>query len=279
MGREIFDLQVPAADHRIPYGAAQQHFADLRVPAGPGPHPVAIVLHGGFWRCSRNLLYMGHLCEALRRAGIATWNVEYRGIGHDGGAFPGTLEDVAVGACHLTRVAAAHHLDLARVIAAGHSAGGHLALWLATSKCGPPLRGAVSLGGIGDLHRAWELQLGDAVVADFMGGSPDQYPERYRAASPIENLPCGVPVRLVHGDPDTIVPIEIAERFLAATADVDDDCRLTRLPGASRPHRRSSFPPAPPPRECWASAGTRAAQVRPAPRAGLRPPLAAPRAC
>jgi acetyl esterase/lipase len=232
MGREILELPAPAADHRIPYGPADQHFADLRIPAGPGPHPVAIVLHGGFWRCSFQLLYMGHLCQALRRAGIATWNIEYRGIGHQGGAFPGTLQDVAAGASHLADVAEQYCLDLARVIAAGHSAGGHLALWLATSKRGLPLRGAVSLGGVADLHRAWELQLSNTVVADFMGGSPEQYPERYRAASPIENLPCGIPLRLVHGDADIVVPIAIAERFLAAATEVDDDCRLIRLPGA-----------------------------------------------
>ncbi len=232
MGREILELPAPAADHRIPYGGAEQHFADLRIPTGHGPHPVAIVLHGGFWRSSFQLLYMGHLCEALRRAGVATWNIEYRGIGHDGGAFPGTLEDVAAGACHLARVAVQHQLDLSRVVAAGHSAGGHLALWLATSKRGLPLRGAVSLGGVADLRRAWELQLSNTVVADFMGGSPEEYPDRYRAASPIENLPCGVPVRLVHGDADTVVPIKIAERFLAAAREVGDDCRLTRLRGA-----------------------------------------------
>jgi acetyl esterase/lipase len=175
---------------------------------------------------------MGHLCEALRRAGVATWNVEYRGIGHDGGAFPGTLEDCAAGACRLADVAASHHLDLNRVIAAGHSAGGHLALWLATSKRGFPLRGVVSLGGVADLRRAWELKLSNTVVSDFMGGSPDRYPDRYRAASPIENLPCGVPVRLVHGDDDMVVPIEIAERFLAAAREVKEDCHLSRLPGA-----------------------------------------------
>lgn len=229
MGREILDLPAPPADRRIAYGPAEQHFGELRLPAGPGPHPVAIAIHGGFWRAGFNLLYMGHACEALRAAGIATWNIEYRGIGHDGGGFPGTLRDAASASACVNRI---EGLDLSRAIAIGHSAGGHLALWLAASWHGIPLRGAVSLGGVADLDRAWELGLSNTVAADFLGGGPRDHAERYEMASPYRRLPRGVPTRLIHGDADDVVPIEIAERFEGAACAAGDDCRLIRLPGA-----------------------------------------------
>ncbi len=229
MGREILDIAPPPCHERIQYGPGEFHFGELRVPAGAGPHPVVIVIHGGFWRPAFDLVYMGHVCAALTGFGFATWNIEYRRMTHEGGGYPGTLDDVAAASSHLRNIPA---VDPARAIAIGHSAGGHLALWLATSKRGIPLRGAVSLGGVADLRRAWELQLSNTVVGDFIGGSPAEYPERYRAASPIENLPCGVPTRLVHGDADATVPIEIAQRFQQAAAGAGDDCRLVTLPGA-----------------------------------------------
>jgi acetyl esterase/lipase len=174
MGREILELPAPAADQRIAYGPGEFHFADLRLPTRPGPHPVVIVIHGGFWRAAFDLVYMGHVCDALTRVGFATWNIEYRRIGHKGGGFPGTLRDVASASARLNRVAG---LDLSRAVAIGHSAGGHLALWLATSGRGIPLCGAVSLSGVADLDRAWELGLSNTVVADFLGGGPLDVPE------------------------------------------------------------------------------------------------------
>jgi acetyl esterase/lipase len=229
MGREILSLPAPPADFRVPYGPGEFHFGDLRLPSGAGPHPVVIVIHGGFWRAQFDLLYMGHVAASLTRAGVATWNIEFRRIGQPGGGYPGTLDDVAGGAAHLRKMASNHKLDLSRVVAIGHSAGGHLALWLAASKKGLPLHGAVSLAGVADLRRAYELKLSNTVVADLMGGSPEQYPERYKDASPIERLPAGVPVRLIHGEKDDIVPIEIAERYEKAAKAAGDDARLARL--------------------------------------------------
>ena len=218
-------LEPPPPGIPIAYGEREQQFGHLRVPDGPGPHPVIVVIHGGFWRSIRNLYYAGHMAEALTRRGAATWNIEYRGIGHAGGAYPGTLEDVARAGAKLVEIAPKYNLDLQRVIAVGHSAGGQLALWLRTI----PLAGVVSLAGVVDLRRAQELHLGDGVVGDFLGGSPVEFPDRFSAASPIERLPRGVPVRLVHGDQDDIVPIEISERYLAAARAAGDDCELVRV--------------------------------------------------
>ena len=215
----------PPPGIHIAYGDGEQHFGHLRLPEGPGPHPVVFLIHGGFWRSIRNLYYAGHMAEALTRRGVATWNIEYRGIGHDGGAYPGTLEDVTRAAAKLVEFAPEYDLDLTRVVAIGHSAGGQLALWLRTI----PLAGIVSLAGVVDLRRSWELQLGDGVVGEFMGGSPIEFSDRYRDASPIERLPRGVPVRLIHGEQDDIVPIEISERYLEAATAAGDDCRLLRV--------------------------------------------------
>src|SRR5579872_5792979 len=130
----VLETAAPRADARLRYGPDPLHFGDLRLPGGTGPHPVVVMVHGGFWRARFNLEYAGHLCAALAALGIATWNVEYRRLGDTGGGWPGTLLDVAAAADHLRTLAAPYHLDLSRVVAMGHSAGGHLALWLAARR-------------------------------------------------------------------------------------------------------------------------------------------------
>ena len=231
MGREIMTLPAPPYDHKIAYGDDPFQFGYLRVPKSAGPHPVAIVIHGGFWRAAFDLEHSGHMCAALTRAGIATWSLEYRRIGNAGGGWPGTCEDVLRGASHLRTLASQYPLNAARAIAIGHSAGGQLALWLAVQKK-PRLRGAVSLAGVVDLARAWELKLSNTVVGDFMGGSPHELGGAYKLASPIECLPIGTPTRLVHGDQDDVVPIEISQRFVAAAVKAGDDSKLVMLAGA-----------------------------------------------
>jgi acetyl esterase/lipase len=243
MGREILDLPAPPADVRLPYGPDPLQFGDLRLPQGAGPHPVAIVLHGGFWRAQYGLEYAGHMCVAFARAGIATWNLEYRRIGNPGGGWPETFLDVALGADHLRTLAKKYPLDLKRVISVGHSAGGHLALWLAARPRIPagdplsgddpiPLRGAAPIAGVVDLRRGWELRLSDGVIGELMGGPPEKLPQRYYAGSPIELVPLGVRVRLLHGTDDSVVPIEISNNYQKAASQAGDDAGLVPLPGA-----------------------------------------------
>ncbi len=208
----------------IPYGADPLQYGELRLPATGGPHPIAIVLHGGFWRARYNLEYMRPFCEALTAAGIATWNLEYRRIGNPGGGWPGTLDDAATGAEHVTSLSLQFDLDLSHVVAVGHSAGAHLAFWLAGGT--RILTAAISLAGVLDLRRAWELQLSNNVVTDFLGGSPDELPERYDSASPIERLPLRIPQKVFHGTADTNVPFEISERYVEAAHLWNDDVEL-----------------------------------------------------
>ena len=215
---------------RINYGSGEFHFGELRIPQTAGPHPAAIVIHGGFWRATYGLDYIGYACDALTTAGMATWNIEYRRLGHAGGGWPGTLDDVSNAADHLQSIAPQFNLDLNRVIAMGHSAGGHLALWLGTRK--KWLRGVISLAGVADLRRAWELKLSNTVVAEFLGGSPDEVPDRYKFASPIEQLPLGLPQKLFHGTVDDSVPYEISRRYVQAAKLRGDDAELITLENA-----------------------------------------------
>jgi acetyl esterase/lipase len=229
--QSILDIAPPPPGRRIAYGSGEFQFAELRLPAGNGPHPVAIVIHGGYWRAQYDLAHIGHLCTALAREGVAAWSLEYRRLGNPGGGWPGTFDDVRAGAEHLLKIAGEYHLDRTRVLATGHSAGGQLALWLAKQRA-IALRGVVPLAPVADLRRAWELRLSSNVVNDLLGGSPTEFPDRYRAASPIELVPLGVPQRLLHGTDDDVVPVSISQGYVAAARKAGDDATLEEIPGA-----------------------------------------------
>jgi acetyl esterase/lipase len=241
--KEVLALEARPADARIAYGPGPQQFGELWLPPGPGPHPVAIVVHGGCWQAEYSEPHIRPVCAALAGAGVAAWCLEYRRVGDAGGGWPGTFDDVALGADHLRRLAAPRRLDLGHVVALGHSAGGHLALWLAARsrlppsdpRRGPsplPLRGVVALAPVPDLARAaTEHVCGDA-VAQLLGGPPDAQPARYAAASPSALLPLGVRQEIVHGREDRIVPLELSERYAAAARDKGDAARVIVVEGA-----------------------------------------------
>jgi acetyl esterase/lipase len=231
----------PAAP-RHSYGQAAPQFGELSLPAGEGPHPVAVAVHGGFWASAYDLTHLRSLCAALAEAGWAVWSVEYRRVGDEGGGWPNTLLDVAAAADHLRTLAPVHRLDLGGVVSVGHSAGGHLALWLAGRRGFPPghplhrpdplpLRGAVSLAGVCDLRRGHQLGLGGGAVAQLLGGGPEDVPDRYAGASPGEMLPLGTPQVLVHGTADPVVPVEISRTYRAAAVAKGDSVELLELAG------------------------------------------------
>jgi acetyl esterase/lipase len=195
---------------------------------------VAVLLHGGFWRVPYKRDQMEPLARDLRLRGWASWNVEYRAMGPrrrgGGGGWPVTGEDVAAAIDRLASVDAP--LDLRRVVAIGHSAGGHLALWAARRRAaGVPLAGAVGQGAVCDLDLGARLHLSRDVVQDFCGGEPEEAPEAYRDASPAHRLPAGIPLLLVHGDRDPNVPVELATSFAAAARAAGDDVTLVLRPG------------------------------------------------
>ena len=209
------------------YGDKRSQFGELFLPAGDAPSPVAVVIHGGFWRAQYGRKLMHPLCHDLVARGWAAWNLEYRRLGRlSGGGWPTTFDDLDAGIDHLRVLDAP--LDLSRVVTIGHSAGGHLAA-LAATRPGPSVQvtGVVSQAGVLDLVRAWEWRLSNGVGRRLLGGTPEQRPERYAAASPAARLPIGVPTLLTHGGRDEIVPPAMSEEFHRAAG---DGCELVLLP-------------------------------------------------
>ncbi len=225
---------------RYSYGEQRDQFGELTLPAGSGPFPVVVLLHGGFWRARYDLRLQDALVADLADRGWAVWNLEYRRLGfRSKGGWPATFEDVAAGIDRLGRLDEA--LDTARIYGVGHSAGGHLAFWAAARRglpAGTPgaepsirLAGAVAQAGVVDLREAHRLHLSRDAARALMGGPPGKLPQRYDAASPIERLPLRVPQLLVHGEADDIVPPAIAQRYHQRALEAGDPCELVMLPG------------------------------------------------
>lgn len=209
-------LRRPAI-HR--YGPHPAQVGELFVPRGPGPFPVAVILHGGYWQDQYGKLVTRPLAVALARSGWAAWNVEYRRLGREGGGWPATFDDVACAVDHLSELAD-HRLNLDYVVAVGHSAGGQLALW-AGARAGLPLdapgagpkvllKQVVALAPVTDLGTA-----GASAVA-LMGGGPDEVPERWAQANPMDRIPLEVPVLLVHNRDDRTVSVHQSLAYAAA---------------------------------------------------------------
>ncbi|MBL0173611.1 MAG: alpha/beta hydrolase [Gemmatimonadaceae bacterium] len=242
---DVDTIPLHRASTRVAYGADSLQFGELRIPDGRGPFPVAVVIHGGCW-LSRyaSLRNTAALAEALANAGVASWNIEYRRYDHPGGGWPGTFRDAADGADFVRTLARTYPLDTTRVVAAGHSAGGHLALWLATRKTldaasplagGSPLSlsGVVSIGGIADLREFYARErgtCGNPAVESLLGGVPDSVPARLHDASPIERLPLGVPTVHIAGDRDFIAPPAVREAFVRAARLRGDSAWVTTIP-------------------------------------------------
>lgn len=226
---DIDTLPAKPATARLAYGDDALQFGDLRLPDGPGPFPVVIVVHGGCWLSRWGLQNSTALADALRDAGFATWNIEYRRMGDVGGGWPHTFLDAGRATDHLRVIARSHPLDLTRVVAVGHSAGGQLAMWLAAATRVPrtseiartdplPLKGAVALAGIADLadFRTYSANTCGDVVDPLLGGTPEQVPERYAAASPVRLMPFPVPHVQITGSLDGVMPAAALAKHQAA---------------------------------------------------------------
>ena len=220
------------------------------------PWPVAVLIHGGFWRARYKLNLEEELIGDLAGRGFAVWNLEYRRLGwRSRGGWPETFEDVAAGIDQLG--ALEEPLDTARVFTIGHSAGGHLALWAAARRglpAGAPgaeprvrLAGAVSQAGVVDLREALRLNLGGGVVRRLLEGPPGKHPARYDLASPIERVPLGVPQLLVHGEADLEVPVSISREYQRRAVEAGDSCELVSLPAVGHMEhvdpRSAAWPP------------------------------------
>jgi len=244
---DVTALHSESADARISYGSDALQFAELRLPKTTGPHPVAIIIHGGCW-LSRfaDLKNTAALADAIRKMGIATWNIEYRRLDHTGGGWPGTFQDVAMAADFLEQISAQNELDLNKVIVIGHSGGGHLALWLAGrhqlsyssvlfSSTSLTLRGVISLGGVTDL-KAYRNKAsnvcGQDVIGMLLGGNEAEITKRYQEASPIVLLPFHIPQRLFVGEDDLAIDLEAHQKYVSLAKEKSENIKLIQIPGA-----------------------------------------------
>lgn len=228
----VLDEAPPKANRVIRYGRHPSQFAELRRAASQRAAPVVLCIHGGFWKSEYDLNHLGHFCAALSRQGVCTLSLEYRRLGETGGGFPRTLEDIALAARELPRLTTDENLDWNQVTVTGHSAGGHLALWLAGERLLPGLRRVVALAPVTDLVEAHRLRLSQGVVERFMGGSPQVLPDAYRQTSPLTRLPLGVEQVLVHGTADDVVPFALSRAYVERASALNEKATLVALDGA-----------------------------------------------
>jgi acetyl esterase/lipase len=217
------------------YGADPAQFGELWLPDGPAAGTV-VIIHGGFWRARYDLSLGRPLAADLVARGYAAWNLEYRRV-PGGGGWPATFEDVAAGIDLLATLP----VDTSRVVAVGHSAGGHLAAWAAgRAKLPADAPGArpvlqvtavVSQAGVLALADAAREHVGRTAAPDLMGGGPDDLPRQYRLADPLAAVPLAVPVLCLHSRTDEDVPYSYSERYVAAATAAGGQATLTETFG------------------------------------------------
>ena len=256
---DVLTRPAGSPDRVLRYGPGPEHVADLRVPspggrrtpARTGPASLVVLLHGGFWRAAYDRAHLGPMAAALADEGYVVCTPEFRRVGQPGGGWPGTFDDIAsavdtlpglVGPAVSAVPASRGVAGGGRVVLAGHSAGGHLALWAAArhrlgprsawrADPGPGIDGVVALAPVSDLGACYRAGLSDNAAGELLGGGPRERPDRYAAADPAALVPLGVPVRIVHGGDDATVPCAMSRRFVAHAQAAGDDMVLTELVG------------------------------------------------
>lgn len=232
-------------DARVAYGRAPSQFAELWLPKGAGPHPVIALIHGGCWQAKiADLHLMDGAAEDLARRGYAVWNIEYRRIGEPGGGYPGTYLDVGAALDALREQAGPRRLNLSRLVAVGHSAGGHLALWASARSVLPaksplrrpdplPIPSVLSLGGVGVLDEArtdpvFSAACGATTVESLISGGADFYAD----TSPHRLPATGVRQIMLHGAREQIAPMRLGESYAAALRPAGGRVELRTVPNA-----------------------------------------------
>ena len=232
------------------YGDARHQDGEWFVPDAPGRLPTVVLVHGGFWRDGFDRGLEEAVAADLVARGFLVWNIDYRPSSQP---WPTTLLDAAAAYDLLATGAYADRVDTDRVAVVGHSAGGHLALWLAGrhrlpegapggSPRGPRPSLAVGQAPVAALEVAAQQGLGGGAVQALLGGEPTEVPDRYAVANPVALLPLDVPSRCLHGEADDIVPLQQSELFVRAAQEAGDDAELVRLPGGHFEHLQPDSP-------------------------------------
>jgi acetyl esterase/lipase len=236
--------------HKYQYGDDPSQWGELFLPEAPAPQGVVVVIHGGYWRSQYGAELGEPLARDLAMHGMAAWNLEYRRAGN-GGGWPHTFEDVLAGIDKLAEIAGNHDLTLGKVVALGHSAGGHLAVWAAgraqLGQLGAPdadrqlvrkngheavhLTGVVSQSGLLNLADAEKLNLSNGAVSNLLGGSSGKYPKRHKYVDPMCAVPLRIPVYAVHGTDDDTVPASQSEAYAGAARAAGGPVQFLKVPG------------------------------------------------
>jgi acetyl esterase/lipase len=240
-------LKGPVPNAVFAYGSAPSQYAELFLPGGPGPFPVAVLVHGGCWTKEfGGITQLRNMAAALAERGIASWNVEYRRVDETGGGYPGTYQDINAALAMLARQAQKYPLDLNRLAAVGHSAGGQLVQWMAGRPRIPagsplyepdplPVKNVVSLGGLADLRREQALIKSscDREIGQLTGAPSEQRPDVFSDTNAGDLLPNGSRTILVTGELDRISPPRVAHDYAARARAAGDRAEVVILPGAS----------------------------------------------
>lgn len=203
--------------------------------APAGPLPTVVLVHGGYWGPTYDRSLEDAVAADLAGRGYLCWNIDYAAADEP---WPTTLRHVAAGYDHVTRGRYGDRVDPLRLSVVGHSAGGHLALWLASrpttgefARQGPQPVVAVGQAPVAALVEGSRQNLGGGAIQRLLGGEPEQVPERYRVADPAQLLPTRTRTVLVHSAGDDLVPISQSETYLAAAIAAGDRCTLERVGG------------------------------------------------
>ena len=204
--RSVLTRFASPPDTAIRYGELAEHVADVRFGTSvSAQRPLVIMIHGGFWRPQFDRTHAGPMCVAIAKAGWTIASIEYRRV-------PGnpdlTTEDVRLAISRLPALVKQHN-DTA--IVAGHSAGGHLALWAAVKSTSTQLIGALALDPVADLNFADTNGVGDHATRAFLGGSPLDRED----LDPCQMQSPSIRVTIVHGMQDSIAPLAMSENYLS----------------------------------------------------------------
>jgi acetyl esterase/lipase len=256
--RDYMALSGPQPSEHIAYGRAPSQYVELFEPRGNGPFPVVLLVHGGCWiKQFGGIVQMRNVAGALAAQGIAVWNVEYRRVDEQGGGYPGTFQDMIDAVDLLIVKAAQHNLDTTRIVAMGHSAGGHLVQWLASRARLPPssplykpdpfpVREVIALGSIGDLRNRVDGrgQVCGIDVMQLTGKPSAARPDIYSDTSPAEMLPNRSHTVLINGALDTVSPPDTAFAYASRAQTANDAVETLILPNASHYDEVSAESPA-----------------------------------
>lgn len=227
--------RAPAPDTLVEaYGTHPLQQGEWFIPLGGDVAPTVVIIHGGFWRPDFDRHLEDHLATDLAARGYLCWNIDYRSALEP---WPLTFTDVAEAYDHLLVGACGGRVDRRRVAVIGHSAGGHLAAWLGSRHrlpAGAPghnpsaLRPALMVpqAGVVTLTLAAERKVGRGAARTLINGSPENSPERYLVADPLELLPTGVRSVLIHGQRDRVVPPALSRIYAQKATEAGDDSRV-----------------------------------------------------